>query len=201
MRVKSRWLQGSWVVLNHQFKMPYLCTNCGMFLKLTIESWYLRSNLQEKLLCSSKLMVVDKVPKSALKEGQLLAVHWDARTRQNGRHTRVWHGDTRATPLPAHQCRILFFFFVSQLAPTQRKLGPICSELGRFALTRGISVRIANSGRNSKKKKKVVKRTVSRLTLSDSFLSHISAQLLLLLSLYVPPAPLLHHLITDKFCF
>ena len=41
---------------------------------------------------------------------------------------------------------------------------------------------------------------VSRLILSDSFSSHVSAQFLLLSSLCAPPAPL-HRLITDKFCF
>ena len=176
MRVKSRRLQGSWAFLNHQFKMPYLCTNCGMFLKLTIESWYLRSNLQEKLLCSSKLMVVDKVPKSALKEGQLLAVHWDARTRQNSRHTRVWHGDTRATPLPTHQCCIFFFFgFPTRANSAQTRadllwIRPIHTDSGRIGLYRQFRPKF-----KKKKKKKVKKCTVSLSPIHSCLTSQLSS--------------------------
>uniref|UniRef100_A0A7N2MXI3 Uncharacterized protein n=1 Tax=Quercus lobata TaxID=97700 RepID=A0A7N2MXI3_QUELO len=56
-----------------------------------------------------------------------LSLCWDARTLQNGRHTRVRRGDARAMPLPARQCRIQFFFFSF---PDSRRLGPICSDSG-----------------------------------------------------------------------
>ena len=70
---------------------------------------------------------------------------------------------------------------------------PTRADSGRFAPTQAVSVRIGRNRRFRPKFKK--KCETHRLT------SHVSAQLLLLSSLCAPPAPRLHRLITDKFCF
>ena len=55
---------------------------------------------------------------------------YDAPTRQNGRQTRVRLRVQWATPLPARQCRVLFFFFSGSLYALIR------TNLGRLALNR-----------------------------------------------------------------
>ena len=56
---------------------------------------------------------------------------YDAPTRQNGRRTRVRLRVQWATPLPARQCRVLFFFFFSGSL-----YALIRTNLGRLALNR-----------------------------------------------------------------
>ena len=86
---------------------------------------------------------------------------YDAPTRQNGRQTRVRLRVQWATPLPARQCRVLFFFFFwFPIRADSRQLGSTCTESDQFALNRSVSAKThhtgakpADSGQNSKKKR------------------------------------------------
>ena len=83
---------------------------------------------------------------------------WDARTRQNGRRTRVRRGDARGTPLPAHQTASSVFFRF-QIHADSRRFG---SDARWFAPNRIVSAeyRCVSAGKRKsagkeKKKKKL----------------------------------------------
>ena len=114
--------------------------------------------------------------------------------RQNGRHTHVRHGDARVTPLPACWCCVLFFFFFWFCDSC--RLGLICTDLGQIGLYRAKPLKhteSADSGQNSKKKKRVQNTPFElnpKLSQLKRTILHFNLQLSLTLCALSPLSPL-----------
>ena len=97
----------------HFTSYSFICKE--LILELTLWNWY--------LLFQENKYLYTPIP---------FVFFYDARTRQNGRRTRVRLGDAWAMPLPAHWSHVwvffLFFFFFNGYASTQLQFTPIQAD-------------------------------------------------------------------------
>ena len=127
-----------------------------IFCKLKLECWFAQAVwLQSPLWNGFRLWSTDVAPEVSHSR----PMRRDAATRE-GRHC------SRIRPRHA----TWLFIFLSRLVPTRLRLEPICAESSLNQPKSAVSAETADSGRNSKKKKKV-QNAPFELNLKSSFSS------------------------------